>query len=510
MDQLVLFIAIGFSSALLGIILGYYTRQALVKKRKGTIEAKLEKKILQTKKEAEEIIEKAKAKASKIVSRAQSETENRKQELLKTEKILYKREHLLDERISALEERERETNKKIQDLKEKENQIGQLKSEWEKRLENIADLSKKEAKDQILKEVEEESKKEIIERIKKLNEEGEERFKEKAQEILAQAIQKYALSQAQEIVTTTVAISSEDVKGRIIGKEGRNIRTFEKMTGVELIVDDTPDAVVISSFNPIRRQIAKIALEKLIKDGRIQPARIEDEVEKAKEELKAQIKEFGEKAAYEAGIIDLPPKILEILGRLHFRTSYGQNVLAHSVEVSHLAGALAEEIGANAKVARKAGLLHDIGKAVDQEIQGSHVEIGMRILEKFNIEQEVIDAMKAHHDEYEANSIEAILVKVADQISAARPGARKDTIENYLRRLKDLEDIAKSFSGIKEAYAIQAGREIRVFVKPEEIGDLEAYKMARDIATRIEEELNYPGEIKVNVIREVRAIEYAK
>lgn len=312
------------------------------------------------------------------------------------------------------------------------------------------------------------------------------------------------------MTTTTVALPNEEIKGRIIGKEGRNIKTLEKLTGVEIVVDETPETVMISGFDPIRRQIAKIALEKLIQDGRIQPARIEDTVQKVESEIVSLIKKIGEKAVYDIGIIDLDSKLIQLLGRLHFRTSYGQNVLLHSIEVSHLAATLASEIGVDSKIAQKAGLLHDIGKAVDHQIQGSHTDIGIKILEKFNVEKEVIDAMKSHHEEYPAESIEAVLIQVADQISGARPGARKDTIENYLKRLEDLEDIALSFSGIEKAYAIQAGRELRVFVRPEEIGDLDAKKLSREIANKIQEELKYPGEIKVTLIRENRLVEYAR
>jgi ribonuclease Y len=501
---------VGVVCLALGAILGYYARQSIVKKRRGTIEAKLQKKIAQAKQESEEILAKAREKAGKIISEAQKETEERRRELLKTERLLYRREHSLDEKISLFEAREKEFARKVEKFKEMKEKVDRLREEAQKKLERISGLSKKEAREELLKNVERECERELIERMQKLTREGEERFKKKAKELIIQAIQKYALSQAQEVTTTTLPLPSDEIKGRIIGKEGRNIKTFEKLTGVEIVVDDTPETVIISGFNPIRRQIAKIALERLIQDGRIQPARIEEQVKKAKEEVEAQIKEFGEKAVYETGIVDLPPKLLQLLGRLYFRLSYGQNVLLHSIEVAHLAAALAEELGANAKVAKKAGLLHDIGKAIDQEIEGSHVDIGIKILEKFDQEKEVIEAMKAHHEDYEPQSIEAILVKVADQISGARPGARKDTVENYLKRLKELEDIALSFSGVEKAYAIQAGREVRVFVRPEEIGDLEAYKLARDIAGKIQDELNYPGEIKVNVIRETRVVEYAR
>ena len=510
MTQIIYLILIGAISLWIGSVLGYYARQSIVKKRRGTIEAKLQRKIEQTKKEAEEIIAKAKEKAGSIISKVQEETAERKKELLKIERILYKRERSLDKKISELEQEKRRFLRKIQEIRRAKDEISKEKKELQKKLERISGLAKDEAKKELIKRVEQEAKKDLLERIQKLNLEGEERFKERAKKILAQAIQRYALSQAQELTITQVPLPSEDMKGRIIGKEGRNIRTFEKLTGVELIIDDTPDIVLISGFNPLRRHIAKIALERLIKDGRIQPARIEQEIERAKKEVEEEIKELGEKAAYEAGVLDLPLSLIKLLGKLYFRGSYGQNVLLHSIEVSLLAGALADEIGANVSLAKKAGLLHDIGKAVDQEIEGSHIEIGIKILEKYGLAKEVIDAMKSHHGDYEPENIEAILVQTADQISGARPGARKDSLENYLKRLKELEDIAISFSGVEKAYAVHAGREIRVFVKPEEIGDLEAYKLARDIAKKIQQECSYPGEIKINVIRETRVIEYAK
>jgi len=385
-----------------------------------------------------------------------------------------------------------------------------LKEESLIKLEKISRLTRKEAKKELLKNLEEEYQKDILEKIKRLEDQGKDQIEKKAKEILAFAIQKFALSQAQDITTSTLALPSDEIKGRIIGKEGRNIKTLEKLTGVEIVVDETPETVLISGFDPIRRQIAKISLEKLIEDGRIQPARIEEVVKKTKEEIVKQIREAGEQAVYETGVVNLDPKLVNLLGRLKFRTSYGQNVLLHSIEVCHLAGALAAEIGADIRICKKAGLLHDIGKAVDQQIEGSHVDIGIKILEKFNESKEIIDAMKSHHEEYPYNSIEAVLVQTADQISGARPGARKDTLENYLKRLEELEDIAKSFNGVKEAWSLHAGREIRVFVKPEEIDDFAASTLAKNIARRIKEDLTYPGEIKVTVIRENRVVEYAK
>lgn len=510
MLNLIILLFVGVICLVFGSILGYYARQSIVKKRRGTIEAKLQRKISQTKQDSKDILAEGRQQAAKIISEAQRETDERRKELLKTEKLLFRREYILDQKISSFEAKEEDFKEKVRRLKEFRGKLDGLKIEVKKNLERVACLAEKEARKELFLRVERESERDLLERIQKLKKEGDERFRNLAKEILAGAIQKYALSQAQEITTTTFSIPSDEIKGRIIGKEGRNIKTLEKLTGVEIVIDDTPETVVISGFSPIRRHIAKVALERLIKDGRIQPARIEEQVKKAEEEIASQIKEFGEKASYETGIVDLPPKIVQLLGRLYFRSSYGQNVLLHSIEVAHLAAALAEELGADSRVARKAGLLHDIGKAMDHQVQGSHVDIGIKILEKLGQEKEVIDAMKAHHEDYVAETLEAVLVGVADQISGARPGARKDTVENYLKRLKELEDIALGFAGVATVYAIQAGREIRVFVRPEEIGDLETYKLARDIAGKVQEELNYPGEIKVNVIRETRVVEYAK
>jgi len=501
---------VGILSLAIGSILGYYTRSEIAKKRAGTIEQILQKKIQKAKEEAGEILSKAKKTGQEILEASKKEVEERHSELLKTERLLLKREDILDQKISDLEVREREFQEKVQKVRAIKESLEDLRVKALENLERVSRLSKEEAKKELLDNLEKDYQKEILERMKKLESEGQEKFERRAKELLTTAIQKLAISQAQEITTTTFVLPSEEIKGRIIGKEGRNIRTLERLTGVEIVVDETPEAVVISGFDPIRRQIAKTALEKLIQDGRIQPARIEEKVEEAKKEINSQIKEAGELACYDTGIIGLDPKLIQLLGRLKFRTSYGQNVLLHSIEVAHLSSALASEIGANPTVCKKAGLLHDIGKSVDQQIEGSHTDIGIKILEKFGIEPEVITAMKSHHEEHPYESLEAILVQVADQISGARPGARKDTLENYLKRLGDLENIATSFSGVEKAWALQAGREIRVFVKPEEINDLEAKRLARDIASRIQEELKYPGEIKVNVIRETRITEYAK
>lgn len=501
----IIFIVLG-----LGSVMGYYARQSIVKKRAGTIEARLHKRMEQVKAESNTILKGAQEKAAKIVSQTEDEVDQRRREFLKTQQVLLDREKLLDKKISLSDAKEEEFKQKVDKLKEVRDELGRLRSEAEEKLEKVAKISREEAKKELLSLVEAEHQKEILEKIKKLEERGAEKIKERAKEILALAIQKCAVSQVQELTTSTIILQNEDIKGRIIGKEGRNIRAFEKLTGVEVIVDETPESVVISSFNPIRRQIAKLALDKLIQDGRIQPAKIEEKVEEAKSEIAKKVRESGEKAVYETGVVGVDDKLMQLLGRLYYRTSYGQNVLLHSIEVAFLAEAIADEIGANSQVAKRAGLLHDIGKAVDHQVQGSHVDIGIKILQKFGESDEIIKAMQAHHEEHPVESLEAIIVKVADAISGARPGARKDTLENYLQRLKELENIATKFSGVERAYAIQAGREVRVFVKSEKIDDLGVQKLARQIADRIEEELKYPGEIKVVVIRENRVVEYAK
>ncbi|MDO8436158.1 MAG: ribonuclease Y [bacterium] len=509
MNQLI-FLVIGVFLFSLGSVFGYYARQSIAKKQADTIELKLQSRIAKTKEIAEQILSEAKQKAKNTLAVAQKEFDGRRTELFQTERLVLKRENILEQKISGFEEKQQEFQEKVAKLKSIKENLETMRQEAIDSLERVSNLSREEAKKELLQNVEKEYQQDILERMRKLEKEGWEKYEKKAKELLAMAIQRFGLSQAQEITTTTVSLPSEEIKGRIIGKEGRNIRTLEKLTGTEIIVDETPEAVVISGFDPVRRQIAKFALEKLIKDGRIQPARIEEQVEAAAKEINSQIKEAGETAVFDAGIVGLDPKVIQLLGRLRFRTSYGQNVLLHSIEVAHLASALAAEVGANAQVAKKAGLLHDIGKSVDHQVEGSHTDIGIKILERFGVEKEVILAMKSHHEEYPAETLEAVLVQTADQISGARPGARKDTVENYLKRLGELENVAKSFAGVEKAWALQAGREIRVFVKPGEIDDLAAKNLAKAIAKRIQEELRYPGEIKVNVIRELRVTEYAK
>jgi len=509
METLIILL-VGVAALVVGAVLGYHTRQKVAKRDYEAIETKVQNRMNRAREKSKSMIEQAKKKAEEILEEARKEAEQKEEKLRKKEQFLLKRENNIDEKIADFEEREQELEGKVEKLRNMKKRVEELRDEAEEELERIADLDEKEAKKEIMEKIEKDMEKDIFEKMRKLEKKGKEKYERRAQEILATVIQKYGASQAQDLTTTNVSLPDDDIKGRIIGKEGRNIKTLEKLTGVEIVVDDTPETVLISSFDPIRRQIAKTALEKLIFDGRIQPARIEEMVEKAEEEISDQIKKAGEQAVYDTGIVELDSKIIMLLGRLYYRSSYGQNVLLHAREVSYLAEGLAAEIGADEFVCKKAGLLHDIGKALDHKVEGSHVDIGIRVLEKFGVSQKVIDAMKSHHEEYEFETLESIIVQTADAISGARPGARKDTLENYLKRLKELEEVAADFSGVRKAYAVQAGREVRVFVKPDEINDLEAKKLSKDIANKIEKELNYPGEIKVSVIREKRVIQYAK
>jgi len=497
-------------AAVSGAVFGYIIRQKLAQKQANSIEATLKERIEKVRDEAKNIVLEAKEKAEKIFEEAKEEEKNRKNQITKLEERLLEREELLDKRQLETDEKEKET-KRIYD------KIQQVKIELEKlqqselgTLEKMAKLTMTEAKEELFKRVEKTYQGELIEAMRKLETTRKEEIEKKAKEIMVDAIERYSHTNIGEITTTSLNLPSEDIKGRIIGREGRNIRHFEKLTGVELVLDDTPNTVILSSFNPVRREVGRLALEKLIKDGRIQPAKIEEKVAEAQAEVRDIIKKQGEEAAYETGILDLPPELVHLLGRLYFRTSYGQNALTHSMEVSLLAGALAEELGANVEVAKKAGLLHDIGKAVDQEIEGTHLELGRKILMKYKMPEEIIKAMQSHHGDYPVETIEAAIINAADAISASRPGARKESLEAYLKRLANLEEIATSFEGVEKAYAISAGREVRVFVFPEKIDDMEAIKLAREIAEQIEEKLKYPGEIKVTVVRETRATEMAR
>jgi len=500
----------GFIGLLLGSILGYYARRSIAKKQAKGVEAKIERLIEEAKKEAGDIIFKAKEKATKALDELKREEQRRRDEYSRTRRRLEEKEEMLDKKEEELKKEEEELKVKIEQVERIKNDILKIKEDEIKKLEEISGLTRSKAKEELIKSIEDQYEKELFEQIKKLEKNRKEEFEKKAREIMVTAMQRLSPSEIAEATTTVVALPSDDMKGRIIGKEGRNIRTLERLTGVDIIVDETPETIIVSSFDPVRREIARIALEKLIADGRIQPARIEEMVEKAKEEVNEKIKEAGEAAVYDTGVVGLDPKLIQLLGRLRYRTSFGQNVLMHSIESAHLAGMLATELGADVAVCKKAALLHDIGKAVDHEIPGSHVEIGKRILEKFGVDEAVIKAMQSHHEDYPYETLEACIVQAAEAVSAARPGARKETLENYLKRLEELEKIATSFEGVEKAYAIQAGREIRVFVTPEKVDDVRAYNLAKEIAKEIEKELKYPGEIKVTVIRETRVIEYAR
>lgn len=497
-------------SAVAGGLFGYVLRVLIALGQRGSLELEIKQKMLEAKEKAAKLLQEAEARAVDVEKRELAPLVEREERLEKVEDRVSKKEEFLDERERALSER-------ADELKARENEVVRAKKEAENlskerraELSRISHLSENAAKDLLVKDIEHAYEESILARLQKLEATGRERLEARARNILTAVIHRLGNAVNAEVTTLSVAIPSEEVKGKVIGKEGRNIKAFERATGVDVLIDDAPDRITLSSFDPMRRHVAKIALEKLIQDGRIQPAKIEEIVEKTKKELGDTVKQKGEEAAYEAGVVGLDPKLVALLGRLYFRTSYGQNVLQHSVEMAHIAGMLAEELGADPAIARAGALLHDIGKAVDHEVSGTHVEIGRRILEKFAVDTRVVLAMQSHHEEYPYETPESVIVQVADAVSGGRPGARRDTVERYLERIGDLERLAQSFPGVEKVFAIQAGREIRVFVNPGKVTDLGAHKLARDIAKRIQEELKYPGEIKVNVIRENRVVEFAR
>lgn len=452
----------------------------------------------------------AKEEVHKLRSELERENKERRAELQRLERRLLQKEENMDRKIETLEKRDEGLNRREAELEKSQEKITDLYAKQLVELERLSGLTSEEARNLLLANIEDEIKHESAMMIKEIETQAKEEADKRAREIVSLAIQRCAADHVAETTVSVVALPSDEMKGRIIGREGRNIRTLETLTGIDLIIDDTPEAVILSGFDPVRREVARITLEKLIQDGRIHPARIEEMVDKAQKEVDARIKEAGEQATFETGVHGLHPEVIRLLGRLKYRTSYGQNVLKHSIEVAHLAGIMAAELGADVKLAKRAGLLHDIGKAVDHEVEGPHVTIGADLAKKYRESAEVIHAIAAHHGDEEPKTVEAVLVQAADAVSAARPGARRETLESYLKRLTRLEEIATSFEGVEKCFAIQAGREIRVMVKPDKVDDLSSVRLARDIVKRIENELDYPGQIKVTAIRETRAVDYAK
>ena len=503
-------ILIGVSALLLGVGIGYYLRLIIALGKRQSIEVDIKQMMVSAKEEAQKITDEAKRASEKRLAELKEEEKKKEQESRETEKRLIKKDEFLDTRQVEIDKEIENIKTKVEEIKKIQEKVAKIEEDKRLELERVAKLTEVDAKEELMRDIEKKYEEDILTRIQKLENGNEEKLDRRAKDILATSIQRLASSTASELMTTVVSIPNNEIKGKIIGKEGRNIRAFERASGVELIVDDTPGSIVISSFDPIRRQVARLALENLILDGRIQPAKIEELVEKAKEEINKIIKEKGEQAVYECGIFNFDPRIIAIIGRLYFRTSYGQNVLQHSIEMAHIAGMLAEELGADVAIAKAGALVHDIGKALDHEVQGTHIEIGIRILQKFGADERIITAMKSHHEDYPYETIESIIVQTADSISGGRPGARRDSVENYLKRLQELEALVNAFPAVEKSYALQAGREIRIFVTPEKISDTEAKLMARDIALKIEKELKYPGEIKVTMIRETRIIEYAR
>jgi ribonuclease Y len=495
-------------------IIGYFLRKATAEKKIKSAEAESKRMVDEAKKDAEaakkEILVEAKDEAFKIKNEAEREAKERRTEVQRQERRISQKEENLDRKLENLEKKEEQLMSKIKANEERKAEIEKCIEEQAELLQRIAEMSMEEARDELMSRVESESRHELAMRLSELEAEYKETAEDKAKNLIALAIQRCAADSVSEQTVSVVALPNDEMKGRIIGREGRNVRAIETLTGVDLIIDDTPEAIAISTFDPVRREVARLVLEKLVSDGRIHPSRVEDMVEKCRKEVDVAIKKAGEQATFETGIHGLNPELIKLLGRLRYRTSYGQNVLRHSIEVALLSGMIASELGVDVNMAKRAGLLHDIGKAMTHEIDGSHVQIGVDIARKYKESKEVIHAIEAHHGDVESTTYIAMIVQAADAISAARPGARRENLENYIKRLQKLEEIATSFKGIEKAFAIQAGREIRIMVKPDEVSDDEMIFLARDIARKVESELEYPGQIKINVVRETRQSEYAK
>ena len=505
---------IALVTLLIGILGGYILRKNQAEKMIGSAETQARNLILDAENRSEQIrketLADARHEAHQIKNEAEKDIRERRDEIKKTENRLIQKENSLDKKTENIERKEEQITKKLQSIEKKEQELENFHQQQIAELEKISGFTAEEAKQMLLDSLEQDVRHEASMMIKDIESKAREEADRQAKEIITGAIQRCAADHVAETTVSVVPLPSDEMKGRIIGREGRNIRAIEQATGVDLIIDDTPEAVILSGFDPVRREIARLALEKLIVDGRIHPARIEEMVEKSRKEVNTIIKNEGESATFELGIHNLHPELVKLLGRLRYRTSYGQNVLKHSMEVAHLAGLMAGELGFDVKLAQRAGLLHDIGKALDHEIQGTHVDIGIDVLKKYKESQAVIDAMAAHHGDYEAKSPEAVLIAAADALSAARPGARRETLDTYIKRLQKLEEIANTTPGVETSYAIQAGREIRIIAKPDQVSDDSIELLAREIAQKIESELEYPGQIKVNVIREIRAVDYAK
>jgi len=495
--------------AAVGAVAGYLIRQSIAAKRTASAEATAEKIVQEAKNKEQQLLLEAKERSIKILDDAKREEQSRRVEISELQKKMEKRESLFDQKILELQNEQAKIVEKEKQIDATKARLDGMAAEEIKKLEAVAKLSTEEAVNRLMAQVQERYHEDLMGRVRKIEQEETDVVEEKVREILTPVIQRMGGSVVAETTTTNVTLPSDDLKGRIIGREGRNIKVLEYLTGCEIVVDDTPGMITVSGFSPIRRQITKRTLDKLLKDGRIQPARIEEAVEESKKELALDIKKAGEDALFQLGITGIDPKLVQILGRLKYRTSYGQNALAHSIEVAQISAMLAQELGADVSIAKKGGLFHDIGKAVDHDVQGGHPEIGYNIMKKFGLPEEIAYMSIGHHED-KPKTFEAVIAKVADAISGARPGARKDSVEQYIQRLEDLEKTAASFPGIEKVYAIQAGREVRVFVRPQEIDDFAAVRMAQDVARKIEADLQYPGEIKVTIIRETRVIEYAK
>jgi len=502
-------IIVGIICAIIGIIIGFFIRKNISESKIGSAELEAKRIIEDANQKAEtrkkEILVEAKDEAHRLRNEVERENKERRNEILRAEKRLIKKEEMLDSKSLVVEKKDELLQKKLKEIEITQEKLDAIHQKQIEELEKISGLSTEEAKSILINNIKKEAEQEAAVAVKEIEKESKETAERKAREIITYAIQKCSADHVAETTVSVVDLPNDEMKGRIIGREGRNIRALEQLTGIDIIIDDTPEAVVISGFDPIRREVARLALEKLIADGRIHPARIEEMVDKAKKEVDQIIKDEGEQATLDTGIHGLHPELVKLLGRLKFRTSYGQNVLKHSIEVSYLAGIMAAELGADVKVAKRAGLLHDIGKAVDHEVEGPHVTIGEDLAKKYKESKAVVHAIAAHHGDTEPQTIEAVLVQAADAISAARPGARRETLETYIKRLEKLEEISNSFEGVEKSFAIQAGREVRIMVKPEVTSDASIVLIAKDIVKKIEEEMEYPGQIKVNVIREIRA-----